>query len=126
MGNRYMSAGYSALSSSAHMEEKAQLGIQKLLQAEHEAADVVAKAKADKVAKLKQAKSEADAEIAAYKQQREVFFQNFQKERTGDSGSHKTATDASTASELEQINKQVASNKDTMIQMLLQSVTTVG
>merc|ERR1711897_64030 len=97
-----------------------------LLQAEHEAADVVAKAKADKVQKLKQAKSEADAEIAAYKAERESYFVKFQKERTGDSGSHKTAQDATTAGELLTITKQVAANKDTMISMLLQSVTTVG
>merc|ERR1711990_10585 len=121
-----MTGGYSAVSSSGIMEEKAQLGIQKLLQAEHEAADVVAKAKTDKVAKLKQAKSEADAEIASYKATRETQFQAFSKERTGDSGSHKASTDALTKAELETISKQVASNKDTMIAMLLQSVTTVG
>merc|ERR1719387_3307603 len=103
-----MPGGYSAVSSSGIMEEKAQLGIQKLLQAEHEAADVVAKAKTDKVAKLKQQ------------------FQAFSKERTGDSGSHKASTDALTKAELETISKQVAANKDTMIAMLLQSVTTVG
>lgn len=46
---------------------KAHIGIQKLLQAEQDAAEIVAKAKQDKVARLKQAKAEADEEIAAYK-----------------------------------------------------------
>jgi hypothetical protein len=46
---------------------KAHAGIQKLLQAEQDAAEIVAKAKQDKVARLKQAKAEADEEIAAYK-----------------------------------------------------------
>ena len=105
---------------------QAALGIQKLLQAEHEAAEVVASAKSEKVSKLKQAKEEADAEIAAYKSQRESQFQVFSKERTGDSGSHKTLTDAQTSRELDTINAQVAANKGTMVEMLLQSVTTVG
>jgi len=46
---------------------KAHAGIQKLLQAEQDAAEIVAKAKQDKVVRLKQAKAEADEEIAAYK-----------------------------------------------------------
>uniref|UniRef100_A0A7S0Q7T4 V-type proton ATPase subunit G n=1 Tax=Coccolithus braarudii TaxID=221442 RepID=A0A7S0Q7T4_9EUKA len=108
------------------VEEKAALGIQKLLQAEHEAADVVAVAKTEKVDTMKKAKKEAEQEIARYKATREDQFVIFSKERSGDSGSHKTATDALTVKELATINKQVAANKDTMVQMLLQSVTTVG
>ena len=45
-------------------------GIQKLLQAEQEASEVIALAKQQKFARLKQAKSEAEAEIAAYKASR--------------------------------------------------------
>jgi len=108
------------------VEEKAAAGIQKLLQAEHEAAEVVAAAKLEKVAKLKMAKEEAEAEIAAYKAQREQQFQIFAKERSGNSGEHKTATDNATAAELLAIDKQVAKNKDKMVEMLLQSVTTVA
>ena len=37
----------------------------------------------EKVAKLKMAKEEAEAEIAAYKQQREAQFQIFSKEVRG-------------------------------------------
>ena len=56
------------------------MGIQKLLQAEQEASEVIAAAKAQKFNRLKQAKIEAEAEIAAYKQQREAQFQVFAKE----------------------------------------------
>ena len=59
---------------------QAHAGIQQLLQAETEAAEVVAAAKMQKVQYLKQAKEEADAEIRAYKQQREAQFQMFSKE----------------------------------------------
>merc|ERR1712151_752230 len=121
--NLLMPGGYSSVSM---VEEKAAAGIQKLLQAEHEAAEVVAAAKMDKVAKLKMAKEEAEAEISAYKQQREAQFQIFSKERTGDSGSHKTSTDAATKAELAEIAKQVAANKGTMGDILLKSVTTVA
>jgi len=78
------------------------------------------------VAKLKLAKEEAEAEIAAYKAQREQQFQIFSTEHSGQSGTHKTQTDASVKSELEAIDAQVLKNKDTMVEMLLQSVTTVN
>ena len=72
------------------------------------------------------AKDEAEAEIAAYKQQRESQFHIFSKERMGDSGAHKTNIDKETIRELNTIATQVKANGDTMVKMLLQSVTTVG
>merc|ERR1712037_1073108 len=116
-------ASYSSLSM---VEERAAIGIQKLLHAEQKAAEVVADARADKVRKLKLAKDEAEAEIAAYKQQRESQFHIFSKERMGDSGAHKTNIDKETIRELNTIATQVKANGDTMVKMLLQSVTTVG
>merc|ERR1712226_1832763 len=107
-----MSSGYGQVPMAE--DTKAAQGIHKLLQAEQEAAEVVAAAKLEKVAKLKRAKEEADAEIAHYKSQREQQFQIFSKERSGDSSGHKNATDASTKAELDAIAKQVAANKDTM------------
>merc|ERR1712113_216999 len=118
-----MPGGYESVSM---VEEKAAQGIQKLLQAEHEAAEVVALAKQDKVAKLKKAKEEAEAEIAAYKAQREQHFQLFQQQHSGGSATHKLKNDASVKSELDAINAQVVKNKDKMVDMLLQSVTTVN
>ena len=117
-----------------------------------------------KVQYLKQAKEEADAEIRAYKQQREAQFQMFSKEvrerapgsrrdtycacprhsvaeprcarrdrspppvlqRMGDTGAHSKDTQAATEQELRMIGTQVANNKDKMVSMLLQSVTSVG
>eukprot|EP00310_Coccolithus_braarudii_P016111 CAMPEP_0183331152 /NCGR_PEP_ID=MMETSP0164_2-20130417/546_1 /TAXON_ID=221442 /ORGANISM="Coccolithus pelagicus ssp braarudi, Strain PLY182g" /LENGTH=109 /DNA_ID=CAMNT_0025499547 /DNA_START=162 /DNA_END=491 /DNA_ORIENTATION=+ len=108
------------------IEEKAALGIQKLLSAEQKAAEVVSAARTEKVAKLKEAKVKAEEEITAYKVQREAQFAIFSKERLGDSGSHKSSVDRDTIQELNKIDRQTAANKDTMVHMLLQSVTTVG
>uniref|UniRef100_A0A3B4WNZ6 V-type proton ATPase subunit G n=1 Tax=Seriola lalandi dorsalis TaxID=1841481 RepID=A0A3B4WNZ6_SERLL len=87
---------------------KAHIGIQKLLQAEQDAAEIVAKAKQDKVARLKQAKAEADEEIAAYKAQRQAQFEVFSKDKLGDSGAHSKTTQSATEEELLLISQQVA------------------
>jgi V-type H+-transporting ATPase subunit G len=81
---------------------------------------------AEKVARLKQAKSEAEAEIAEYKQKREAQFQIFSKERMGDSAGHSSTLAKSTEQELAGIQSDVQKNKRTVIGMLLQSVTTVA
>ena len=62
-------------------------GIQKLLAAEQEAQAIVTAARAEKTSRLRQAKAEADAEIAAYRAQREETYQSLLRSRSGDSGS---------------------------------------
>ena len=101
-------------------------GIQKLLQAESEAAEAIRIAREAKVVRLKQAKAEAEVEIAAYKAQREEQFQALAKLRTGDSGVHQKAVAVETERELATVSAQVAANKASMIDSLLKSVTTVA
>ena len=107
-------------------EARAQAGIQKLLQAEHEAAQVVTSARAEKVTRLKQAKDEAEQEIDAYKQHREGQFQVFAKDRMGGTGAHQKSNQESVNAELADIAAKVKANKNKMVDKLLQSVTTVG
>jgi len=107
-------------------DDKAHLGIQKLLQAEHEAMEVVAKAKQEKVTRLKQAKAEAEEEIAKYKADRDAQFNIFSKERMGDSGAHAAGLTTATEKELSDIAGQVALNKQSVIDLLMKSVTTVA
>ena len=76
--------------------------------------------------RLKQAKAEAEAEISAYKASREAQFQIFSKERMGDSAGHSTELAKSTDVELNAIMADVTANKSKVIDMLLQSVTTVA
>ena len=47
-------------------------------------------------------------------------------QRMGDTGAHSKDTQAATEQELRMIGTQVANNKDKMVSMLLQSVTSVG
>ena len=54
-----------------------QAGIRRLLQAEQKAQELVQKARRDKVAKLKQAKEEAEKEIEAYRAKREAEFAEY-------------------------------------------------
>ena len=80
----------------------------------------------EKVARLKQAKAEAEVEVAAYKQMREAQFQIFSQERMGDTGTHSKELAKQTEAELSGIVGEVQRNKKTVIDMLLKSVTTVG
>jgi len=107
-------------------DDKAHQGIQKLLQAEHDATSVVKAAKDEKVARLKQAKAEAEAEVLAYKQQREAQFQIFAKERLGDTGAHSKELAKATEAELLSIDAMVAKNKGAVIAGLLMAVETVS
>ena len=108
------------------MDDGKNQGIQKLLQAESEAAEAIRIAREAKVVRLKQAKAEAEVEIAAYKAQREEQFQALAKLRTGDSGTHQKAVAVETEKELASVAAKVAANKGAMIDSLLKSVTTVG
>ncbi|KAJ1628464.1 H+-ATPase G subunit-domain-containing protein [Pavlovales sp. CCMP2436] len=63
-----------------NMDNSAHMGIQRLLEAESQASEVVAQAKKDKVLRLKLAKEEAENEIMAYRQLREEQFQKYASE----------------------------------------------
>ena len=81
---------------------------------------------AEKVVRLKQAKSEAEAEIAAYKATRESQFQTFSKERLGDSAGVSSTLAKSTEAELAKIGTDQSNNKKAVIDMLLSMVTSVS
>eukprot|EP00325_Prymnesiales_sp_UTEX-LB-985_P009168 CAMPEP_0174696826 /NCGR_PEP_ID=MMETSP1094-20130205/2880_1 /TAXON_ID=156173 /ORGANISM="Chrysochromulina brevifilum, Strain UTEX LB 985" /LENGTH=101 /DNA_ID=CAMNT_0015893691 /DNA_START=39 /DNA_END=340 /DNA_ORIENTATION=+ len=89
--------------------------MQALFAAEQNAAAVVKGAKEKKAARLKQAKVEAEAEIAAYKQQRESLFQAFAKECLGDTGAHSKELARASEMELASIKVAVEKNKDAVI-----------
>ena len=81
---------------------------------------------ADKVARLKQAKAEAEAEVEAYKTTREAQFQIFSKERLGNSGAHAKDLAKASEAELAGISAAVNANKGAVIDLLLKSVKTVA
>ena len=82
--------------------------------------------RAEKVARLKQAKAEAEAEIEAYKATRETQFSVFAKERMGDNSVHAKQIAKATEDELAGIAAAVQANKKEVIGILIKAVTTVG
>jgi len=78
-----------------------------------------------KSARLKQAKEEAEREIAEYRKQMEAEFQRKVAESSGDSGANVKRLELETAAKIEQLNQQAASISPEVIQMLLRHVTTV-
>ena len=104
---------------------------------------------AAKAARLKDADKEAQEEIETFKMKREAHFATFKAEKSKDSGGHSGKVNKETDAELMAIKaqaqgllaprlasprvpltpppalRQVSTNKDAVIKMLLQSVTTV-
>jgi V-type H+-transporting ATPase subunit G len=98
-------------------------GIQKLLAAEQEAQGIVAAARAEKTARLRQAKAEADAEIAAYRAQREEKYQGLVLSQTGDSTTRAARLEADCTAQIATVVAQVQANKKIVTNMLAQKVT---
>ncbi|KAF7018146.1 unnamed protein product [Triticum aestivum] len=100
-------------------------GIQQLLAAEQEAQQIVNAARAAKTARLRQAKEEAEREIAEYRAQMEADFQRKLTETSGDSGANVKRLEQETTVKIEQLKQQAANISPEVIQMLLRHVTTV-
>ena len=98
-------------------------GIQKLLAAEQEAQGIVAAARAEKTARLRQAKAEADAEIAAYRAQREEKYKGLVLSQTGDSTTRAARLEADCTAQIATVVAQVQANKKIVTNMLAQKVT---
>jgi V-type H+-transporting ATPase subunit G len=100
-------------------------GIQRLLAAEQEAQAIVAKARQAKAERLKEAKEEAERDVAAYKKERE---EEFSKKIADDSSSNKenaSRMHAESEKAVAAIQKSIASKKEEVLKMLLSQVETV-
>ncbi|KAL8166832.1 hypothetical protein V2J09_008331 [Rumex salicifolius] len=104
---------------------RGQNGIQLLLAAEQEAQHIVNTARNAKMARLKQAKEEAERDIAEFRAQMEADFQRKLAESSGDSGANVKRLEAETEEKIEQLKIQSASISPEVVQMLLKYVTTV-
>ncbi|XP_040377249.1 V-type proton ATPase subunit G1-like isoform X1 [Oryza brachyantha] len=100
-------------------------GIQQLLAAEQEAQQIVNAARNAKSARLRQAKEEAEREIAEYRAQMEADFQRKVAESSGDSGANVKRLEQETDEKIVQLKQQAANVSPEVIQMLLRHVTTV-
>ncbi|XP_038904095.1 V-type proton ATPase subunit G1-like [Benincasa hispida] len=107
------------------MATRGQGGIQQLLAAEQEAQHIVNAARNAKLARLKQAKEEAEKEIAAYRAQVEAEFQRKLSESSGDSGANVKRLEIETDEKIYQLKEESARISHDVVNMLLKHVTTV-
>ncbi|XP_028776024.1 V-type proton ATPase subunit G isoform X1 [Neltuma alba] len=104
---------------------RGQGGIQQLLAAEHEARQIVNAAKNEKLARLKQAKEEAEKEISEYRGQVEYEFQKKLAESSGDSGANVKRLEQETESKISHLKTEAERISQDVVSMLLKHVTTV-
>ncbi|KAL0340634.1 UNVERIFIED_CONTAM: V-type proton ATPase subunit G 1 [Sesamum radiatum] len=102
-----------------------QNGIQHLLTAEQEAQRIVNAAKTAKQARLKQAKEEAEREIAEFRAQMEADFQRKLTESSGDSGANVKRLEQETEAKIHQLKIEASRISLDVVSMLLRHVTTV-
>ncbi|KAF8734733.1 hypothetical protein AX14_003030 [Amanita brunnescens Koide BX004] len=100
-------------------------GIQTLLEAEKEAAKVVQQARQYRVQKLKDARAEAEREIAEYKQSKEAEFKAFESTRAGVTSTVQATIDKETEVKLQAITDSHNRSKDAVVQNLLDRVILV-
>ncbi|XP_059628308.1 V-type proton ATPase subunit G 1-like [Cornus florida] len=104
---------------------RAQNGIQLLLAAEQEAQQIVNAARNAKMARLKQAKEEAQREIAEFRAQMEAEFQRKIAESSGDSGANVKRLEKETDTKIHQLKIEAARISHDVVLMLLKQVTSV-
>ncbi|KAI9121964.1 hypothetical protein K1719_006653 [Acacia pycnantha] len=104
---------------------RGQGGIQQLLAAEQEAQRIVNAARNEKMARLKQAKEEAEKEIAEYRAQVEYEFQRKLTESSGDSGANVKRLDLETEAKIQHLKTEASRISQDVVAMLLKHVTSV-
>ncbi|XP_020211322.1 V-type proton ATPase subunit G [Cajanus cajan] len=104
---------------------RGQGGIQQLLAAEQEAQRIVNAAKNEKLARLKQAKEEAEKEIAEYRAQLEYEFQKKLTESSGDSGANVKRLEQETEAKIHHLKTEAGRISGDVVTMLLKYVTSV-
>mmetsp|Transcript_57585 Transcript_57585/g.135178 ORF Transcript_57585/g.135178 Transcript_57585/m.135178 type:complete len:111 (+) Transcript_57585:31-363(+) len=101
-----------------------QEGIDRLLQAEQEATEIVSKARKEKQARIKQARDEAEQEIAKFRQTLEQEFNTAQFQDLG--GGDKSAKLAQqTEMQLQEIRRLAQANAQNVSKQILQWIWTV-
>ncbi|PWA61780.1 Vacuolar (H+)-ATPase G subunit [Artemisia annua] len=100
-------------------------GIQLLLAAEQEAQQIVNAARNAKLARLKQAKEEAEKEVAEFRAQMEADFQRKLAETSGDSGANVKRLEKETEEKIQHLRTEADRISHDVVDMLLKLVTSV-
>ncbi|KAH6761895.1 vacuolar ATP synthase subunit G2 [Perilla frutescens var. hirtella] len=96
-------------------------GIKLLMSAEQEAQHIVNTARTEKRARLKQAKEEAEKEIAEFRAQMEAEFQMKVLESSGDSGANAKRLELETEVKRDHLKKEASRISYDVVSMLLKS-----
>ncbi|KAJ0538251.1 putative vacuolar (H+)-ATPase G subunit [Helianthus annuus] len=100
-------------------------GIQLLLTAEQEAQQIVNAARNAKLARLKQAKEEAEKEVAEFRAQMEADYQRKLTETSGDSGANVKRLEKETEAKIQHLKTEADRISHDVVDMLLKHVTSV-
>jgi len=103
-----------------------QQGIQQLLQAEQRAQEIIAKARKEKTTLLKQAKDDADREVAQLRAVKEAQFQDYIKKHAGTTDEYTKQLEVETSRQINDIGLLANAHVNEVIQLLLNSVTNVN
>ncbi|KAI3520139.1 hypothetical protein L1887_09364 [Cichorium endivia] len=104
---------------------RGQNGIQLLLTAEQEAQQIVNAARNAKLARLKQAKEEAEREVAEFRAQMEADYQRKLTESSGDSGANVKRLEKETDEKIQHLKTEADKISLDVVEMLLKHVTSV-
>ncbi|KAG2729916.1 hypothetical protein I3760_01G270700 [Carya illinoinensis] len=105
--------------------KRGQNAIQQLLAAEQEARRIVNEARKAKLARLKQAKEEAEKEIAEFRAHMKLEFQRKVAESHGDSDAIVKRLEQETEAKIHHLKTQAASISNDVVQVLINHVITV-
>jgi len=100
-------------------------GIQQLLIAEKSAAAKVEQARKRKQKRLKQAKDEAQAEVEAYRSEREATYKERETAHMGSRGDLEAKINGQTEIKLQDVNASFQKNKDEVLKNLMDLVMDV-
>merc|ERR1712048_460385 len=97
--------------------------IQKLLQAEKRAQDVINAAKAKKAQRMRQAKDEAKQEVLQFKSQREIEFKTMEQQTLGDRSNAENDFQQRTAENIYRMQQDVQRNEGIVVDFLVNLVS---
>jgi V-type H+-transporting ATPase subunit G len=100
-------------------------GIQKLMQAEQVAQQLIQKARQEKAAKIKQAQQEAEREVAQYKASREDQYKAMMEAGKGDAAGRLTKLEFETKVAIGKLESSVAAKKALATKAIIGWVTKV-
>ncbi|XWS21921.1 hypothetical protein CRYUN_Cryun30bG0098100 [Craigia yunnanensis] len=104
---------------------RGQGGIQMLLTAEQEAQHIVSGARSLKMARLKQAKEEAEKDVALYHYNTETEYQNKISETSGNSGNTVKQLEEETEMKIKALTESTSRVSKEIVDMLMKHITSV-